>query len=105
MRMKRGLAGAVRSEHCEHLAAGEVEGQSVPEHSLAEAQAEARDRDDRVGGAHLESAARSARACASCHCWNVRPGGSVSVTGTTGMPAFSAALRSLDVIAEIAWLL
>ena len=48
--------------------------------ALAEAERQVVDADD----AHLARAAASARAWSSCHCWKVRCGGSVSVTGTTG---------------------
>ena len=69
---------------------------------LAEAEREPVDRDD---GAHRASAAASARACPSCHCWNVSFGGSVSVTPTTGMPACARGGADARVMGETAWLL
>ena len=80
---QRRLAGAVRAEDGEELAVLELEAEPFEERALAEAEREVVDRDD----AHRASAAASARACASCHCWKVRCGGSVSRHRTTGMPA------------------
>ena len=80
---QRRLAGAVRPEHGEQLAPLELEAEPFEQRAVAEPEREVVDGDD----AHLARAAASARACASCHCWKVRCGGRVSVTGTTGMPA------------------
>src|SRR5262249_47592843 len=98
---QRGLPRAVGPEDGEELATLEFEAEPVEERALAEAEREVVDRDD----AHLTKAASSARACPSCHCWKVWPAGSVSRTGTTGMPARSAAERSCAVMGDRAWLL
>ena len=95
---QRRLAGAVRPEHREQLAPLELEVEPFEQRAVAEPERQVVDCDD----AHLASAAASARACASCHCWKFRCGGSVSVTGTTGMPAFCAAARSRAVMGETA---
>ncbi len=95
---QRRLAGAVRPEHGQQLAPLELEAEPFEQRAVAEPQREVVDCDD----AHLESAAASARACRSCHCWKVRPGGRVSVTGTTGMPALWAAARRRAVMGETA---
>src|SRR4029079_17729880 len=52
---KRGLAGAVRAEDCEKLAAFELEAQRLPQHPRAEAKREVACRDD----AHRASARSS----------------------------------------------
>ena len=96
---QRRLARPVRPEHCEELARLELEAQVLEECPHAEAQREIVDPDD----AHaFASAAASARACPSCHRWKVRPGGRVSRTATTGMPALSAAERRRAVMGETA---
>src|SRR5581483_5363075 len=97
-----GLARPVRAEDGEQLARLELEAQALEQRASAEAECEALRRDD----AHLRpSAAASARACASCQRWNVRPGGNVSDTGTMGIPAPLAAARRFAVMGETAWLL
>ena len=94
------LARAVRAEHCEELAALELEVEPREQPALAEANAEAADGDD----AHA-SARASACTSASCHDCQVWPAGSVSVTGTIATPAARAAARTRDVIGDTAWLL
>src|SRR5581483_4817183 len=98
---QRRLAGAVRAEHREELVALELEREVVPEHALAEAQAEPLDRDD----AHRPSACASARTWLSCHAWNVRCDGRVSAMPTVGTPACSASSRMRAVTGDVAWLL
>src|SRR5262249_13765628 len=96
---QRGLAGAVRAEHGEQLAGLQLEAEILEERAVAEAEREILGDDD----AHLfASADASACTCSSCHCWKLRPAGSVSLTGTTGMPAARAASRSWFVMGETA---
>src|SRR5581483_9405696 len=86
---ERRLAGAVRPEDGEELAACEREVQRLPEDALAEAEREVVDLDDVQG----VSARLSARSCRRCHCWKSRWGGRVSVTPTTGtFESFASAL-------------
>ena len=77
---QRRLAGAVRPEHREQLALLELEVEPFEQRAVAEPERQVVDCDD----AHLARAAASARACASCHCWKLRCGGSVSVTRHDG---------------------
>jgi len=98
---ERRLPRAVRAEDSEELGTLELEAQVVPEHAVAEAEAELLDGED----AHPPNARASARTWSSCHCWNVRCGGSVSVTPTTGMPAAVASFRMPEVIGDVVWLL
>ena len=98
---QRCLAGAVRAEDGEELAALELEVEPVEERALAEPEREVLYYDD----AHFRRAVASARACSSCHSWNVRPSGRVSATGTIAMPAATAAARNRAVMGETAWLL
>ena len=101
---QRRLAGAVRPEHGEELALAELEAQAVPERALAEAEREVvgRTTTGSVIAAAPRRAASPARAATS---GTTRCGGSVSVTPTTGMPAFAAASRMRCVIGDTAWLL
>ena len=88
--MQRRLARAVRPEHGEQLARLQLEAEPFEQGALTEPEREVVDGDD----AHRASAAASARAWSSCHCWKVRCGGRVSVTGTTGMPALLRGARA-----------
>ena len=103
---ERGLAGAVRSQHGHELARMQVEAEIVPEQPRPEPQAERAHLDDRRRDrAHRSSARSSETAWRNCHCWNVSPGGSVSVTPTTGIPAARAAASIRAVMGEVVWLL
>src|SRR4029077_16320454 len=99
---QRGLARAVRPENREELAPLELEVEPFEERALAELEREIVEPND---GHRFANAGASARAWRSCHCWKVSPGGSVSLTGTTGIPACRAASRRLAVMGETAWLL
>ncbi len=99
---QRRLAGAVRAEHREQLARLEAERELFPERSVADAQGESVDGRDRVAP-HRPRARPSARAWASCQRWNDSPGGSVSETATTGMPAACAAALMRTVTGETVW--
>ena len=77
---------------------------SSPSKSVALAEAERRDPSTRDDAHLVASAAASARAWSSCHCWKVRCGGSVSVTGRPGCPP-PRRVRSRAVMGETAWLL
>ena len=98
---QRRLARAVRPEHGQQLAPLELEAEPFEQGAVTEPECEVVDGDD----AHRARAAASARAWPSCHCWKVRCGGRVSVTGTTGIPASCAAARNRAVMGETAWLL
>src|SRR5439155_24716763 len=96
---QRRLAGAVRPEDGQQLALLELEAEPFEQGAVAEPEREVVDCDD----AHPARAAASARAWPSCHCWNVRCGGSVALTGTTGMPAVWAAARRRGVTGGMSW--
>ncbi len=95
---QRRLSGAVGTQHGDELALLHGEVQVGPQRALTERQAGVAQFDG-GGTAHDAPFRASASDCAVavCHCTKSMPSGSVSVTSTTGMPAFSAFSRMFSV--------